>query len=854
MTGKSDQIRAVVLAALMVTSVFAGVVAFTGSAAALSNGTVNVGTTQTDTNTTYVVSATTDGVATTSQVNSIEIQLGGTNLDNANLTADNVTVGDAQVADVSTSGSNVTIDVTDDSTSVGITDFRLDALLSTPSAPGNYNVTATVSTANGDESALVGSYPVGLTDNNSLLFSGQSVVYDTSGDGVSNYVLREGSPGDDEGPVRTLPDSGIITIDTASLDTGSYYIRAGNGDAVLSFEIIEQDFSAQFDDNTVGDDGQDANTTLEFSSDNRAEEFDVNVTVEDSNLDDSELLNIFGSDASVGNTSTEGYNVSNVDLDEDQDQDGIRLYDVSDGEEIETTFDGVDTGEYNFTFSVTDADVEDSASIEVTETQAGTLAFNDSTLTEQQGDVASVNVSFNNDATEGTLLIGKAQESGYQANVTLEDGNDDGTVEVLFNTYAAGDQNNAGAVVQAGDSDDQVQLADQTNLSSILESTQNGYQLAVGPATGSNRFNETLESPDELGTLFLEESSEGNMSTWTAPDGIIGDVGNLGDVQSAIENGELTETETVAYGDVAVFRVQAGGLEGALQGQSLSDLLNETDNGVYFQVEEAGDSPNRESRTVALTGSSVDETELLVTEDNQHFIMVDTGDNGLTWNNSDEEVSSGTPLEANLTVTDNRLLDDNDDETSYTTQFEHQEPDASFDEDPLEVPATQNATISGTTNIAPGSELTVRVQSTDSEARFIKTNESVVVTPNGTWNAAFDFTDDAAVGDEFEATIRNYGGDQVSVTGTVVEGNATNETDTPDGNETDVTTTDETPTDGTPTDGEPTDETPTDGEPTDGEPTDETPTDGTETGTPGFTAVLALVALIGAALIAIRRD
>ncbi|ESP89867.1 hypothetical protein K933_01557 [Candidatus Halobonum tyrrellensis G22] len=695
------------------------------------------------------------------------------------------------------------------------------------------------------------------TEDGALLFAGQEVNYNTNGDGYSNYILRSGDPDDDDSDqaLRTLNagEDGLISIDTESLDTGSYYIT-GDGNDVLEFEVIVQDFSAEFDDDSVGNTGDVANTTLEFSSDNRASQFDVNITEEDTALDDDELMDIFGSDGANGS----GYTAVDADLDDDEDEDGIRLLNVGDGEEIETTFDDVDAGEYNFTFQVNDTEVSDSDSIEVTETDDGELSFNDSTITEEQGDIAAINVTFNEATDEGHLIIGDFADSGYQANISVVDDNDDGVVQVMFNTYTAGTADGAPIVWADGD-DDEATLenrdADSQTIGDLLDTTNDGYQLATSTNTGtsSDAFTETLENPDELGTLFLEERSTDNITTWVAPDEVFDeydDLDSASDVTEAIEGGYVTESNSLAEGDVAVFQVQASGLAGIIE-DNTSDLLTffQNEDSVPFNLE-GPDRANQEQRTVDL--SSTSSVDVITTNDNNVFIVMDTTDGGLEWQGDAGDVDDDTSLTANLTVTDNRLLDsdDADDDQTVETDFTSVEPDAEFDGDePIEVPANEDATISGTTNVAPGTEVTVRVQSDEAEARFIKTNESVMVQPDGTFSAMFDFTDDATVDDTFEATIRDYGGDQVSIDGVVVE--ATNTSTSADTTTEGDTTTSE----GTTTEG---DTTTSEGTTTMGDETtsEEPATEGgeTTTTTPGFTGVLALVALIGAALVALRRD
>jgi PGF-CTERM protein len=68
------------------------------------------------------------------------------------------------------------------------------------------------------------------------------------------------------------------------------------------------------------------------------------------------------------------------------------------------------------------------------------------------------------------------------------------------------------------------------------------------------------------------------------------------------------------------------------------------------------------------------------------------------------------------------------------------------------VPPAEDATITGTSNLDAGSNLTVRVQSAgDTQPQFLKT-QTVAVAENGSFAAPFDFSEQAS-GDAFAVTV-----------------------------------------------------------------------------------------------------
>jgi PGF-CTERM protein len=98
--------------------------------------------------------------------------------------------------------------------------------------------------------------------------------------------------------------------------------------------------------------------------------------------------------------------------------------------------------------------------------------------------------------------------------------------------------------------------------------------------------------------------------------------------------------------------------------------------------------------------------------------------------------------------------------------------------DDLVVPPAENATISGESDLAPGTTLTVRVQSTgDTQPRFIRTADDVAVAEDGRFSATFDLQNQST-GDTFEVTVVRNGTQLASVEGRIDADAATTETTT----------------------------------------------------------------------------
>lgn len=89
-----------------------------------------------------------------------------------------------------------------------------------------------------------------------------------------------------------------------------------------------------------------------------------------------------------------------------------------------------------------------------------------------------------------------------------------------------------------------------------------------------------------------------------------------------------------------------------------------------------------------------------------------------------------------------------------------------YDGEAVTVANAETQVVSGTADLAPGTSVTVRVRSTgDTQPRFFQ-SETVTVDRNGTWTAAFDFSEQSP-GDTFSVTVK-ADGSEVTADGEVV--------------------------------------------------------------------------------------
>jgi PGF-CTERM protein len=522
----------------------------------------------------------------------------------------------------------------------------------------------------------------------------------------------------------------------------------------------------------------------------------------------------------------------------------------------------LDTGTY--TVEVTDnatGIVVESTEIQVSQADDEEAEFTQNTISEERGDILEVTVEMT-ETSEATINFGSADD-GVEANATVEDDDGDDQVTVFINTYRlsanSNDLPNTGGDVFNLDSDSDDTLVDQdrtTSADNLIDAGDYDLEVQAGDqdfGDGSNNVGIEPDNSDDVATVTLNERSTDSVVMHTGSGEEIGSFSDLEDVNDALNEGTLTQSSEVAVGDIAVHAVQASGLEGALNARANEDVTTEfrdqlSDGALNLTIEEADPGANQDARQLNLSGSN----NLSVIADgpnDTYFIAVDTDE--ANFNNSGGADTplpkdDDTALETNFTVLQNDAgefdftpSEFDDDENSETfVEFDANEPDVNVDE-PFNVSQAEGQTVSGDTNIAPGTELSLRVRSDSGVSpSFLKT-ASPVVQSDGTYSATFDFTEQN-VGDTYDIEVNSntLPDGPVEEEGEVVEAVAT-DTATP---EPDTDTATPEPDTATP---EPDTATP--------EPDTDTPTS-TPTSTPGFGVIVALTALLAAALLAVRRD
>lgn len=454
-------------------------------------------------------------------------------------------------------------------------------------------------------------------------------------------------------------------------------------------------------------------------------------------------------------------------------------------------------------------------SIGATSASGASASFEQNVVYEQRGDVVDITVK---SSQGGTVNLG-SPDHGFWMQVRVGKG----TTELHLNTYKAGRTGtySLDEMVWASAGSATIRGLGTDPIDAPLEPTQ--YPMNV-----------TIDGVERaIGKFVVVDRSTKDVSARIAPRAT--DVDGLSPGEVADATTPIDDNGTVARGDWLVLHVEATGLSGFLS----KSILDGDRHGVAMSFARSNLEMN-----VAPNEFDGDAVRRLVPHPNHEgfYLFVDT---------ADHDIEAGDRYDATFSVTSDGHLADEREAVSTTFRVVERRVDLQYDGSELVVEG--ETTIEGTTTLAPGT--TVNVTARDEEILPFLTPQMATVTADRTFAATFDFTR-LEPGRGFEIRLRDQGQrhDAVVAGGTTTEP-ATTTTPEP------TATTTETPEPTTTETPEPTTtETTTAAETTaagltqvtDGPLTQRTVVE-SGGGVPGFDALGALVALVAAGLLAVRR-
>ena len=426
-------------------------------------------------------------------------------------------------------------------------------------------------------------------------------------------------------------------------------------------------------------------------------------------------------------------------------------------------------GPGNYTVNATDPATQRTAAsgrVRVVDADAQTAAFRSTVVSEHAGDVVALDVALAY-AESVTVTLG-GPGAGFSANATVEDANGDGRIRLRFNTAAAANttavSNDGGDVFEAvpprgnasGPSDAVVAAdIDAGATTGALDAGE--YDVSVRP--GSN----AADPASGVGALVLRQPGPERLDTWVAPAGA--DLATHGAIATAAADGRLTDAAEVAAGDTVVHRIIAPGIGGELAmapGNTTAAffaLSGTADEDVYgLNVTQRDPDANTDPYRLRVNKTSA-RVVADARNDTYFVIYPSDGPAAVPWNGTAEtgppdpdSPAAGESLSAAFTVHDAEPVAELG-RPNRTVTAAHTIVTPRVDAtEPIVVTNATNQSITGTTTLAPGTQIDLRIRSAnDTGSQFLQTAR-VVVDSNRTWNATVDF-DDRRVGDNF--TVRS---------------------------------------------------------------------------------------------------
>ena len=587
---------------------------------------------------------------------------------------------------------------------------------------------------------------------------GQEVTFDVGNDDTNGLEVYQGLNPDisEDSPVTTLRvNDGEATLDTSDLEADEpYTIDDGSANTwdEASFWALEEEVSAEFNDSTVSEDG---NVNLDFESERDTQW--VNITSSD--LDAEELSDLFDHN---GNDEM-FYEGGEDDLHDDSDV--LTVADLTeDYGALDANFSNIDVNEgdeIDFEFSNTDSQASDNASIEISD-QNDEREIIDIDSPEE-GEIGNITIDVGN-TDEAAVSLGDHNEN-HVVNMTLSDFDTDNDEIVLeHNTYTAGgfddvegDESDAMAAGWTAHNATITEFTEVTELDAADPLPAATWDLEVGADTNDAGTNDAdfIDDSNDRGLFQIQErSAPADAVLQTAPysDGV-------SDIDS-YEDATVTETGTIAVdeggdGDSLFVSVDDFGANGSIEafedpanaedfGQELFEQGNITLNISEQQSSAVGGSDYWNSSEVANTENNLPiEGYTFNTDDYDGELIFE-----INYQNADGLDVTGESYDVTFDISDDSPLADEDYSDEQEITFE--EPSISLDETE-EMPANSESNVTGTTNVAPGTEIQATADSPSEEGAFVKTDDPEV-NADGTFEASFDLGGES-VGSLFDVTV-----------------------------------------------------------------------------------------------------
>jgi hypothetical protein len=407
-----------------------------------------------------------------------------------------------------------------------------------------------------------------------------------------------------------------------------------------------------------------------------------------------------------------------------------------------------------------------------------TATFTRSIHTGTRGDIVSIPIRVGVNQT-ATVRIGKSSDTDTDTNAdnsdneyvhstaVIHDRNGDGIITPRINTYAANqqalDDDTAGSVFIIGDeTETQVRAGDgnisESNIDTdVILSEDIGYDTADATETaveselifssGQHKltvwnYTHGMRHPNDTATLQLNPPTIERFRSYTAPAGT--QTRTLTGLNTITETNQSISSEIVAQGDIIIYELIASGLSGRLESAETSParafraLVSDPDDSYRVSIAMRTDAKTNLENSSINIQSSEDIWVVTDSANDTYYLGMrvpsDIDQKSLSVRNTTESnstIESDYPQKELLTTVSlhNQLTESN----STTKQILTNVLPGYVQIDPgLSVLPAPQQSITGTTTVAPGTQISIHLRSNNSQSAF---NQTVIATvgSTGTW-------------------------------------------------------------------------------------------------------------------------
>jgi PGF-CTERM protein len=526
------------------------------------------------------------------------------------------------------------------------------------------------------------------------------------GDTLGDLITNAGEFSVDDQNNVTIDTNELGTEDGLDIDTEPVVTVApdGDGDEFEVAKLTPVNFEFSFEDSSVRA-GTDSEETIDVDANPLS--VDLTITELDDSFSDEELVTLFPA------------------ADAEDVNDGAVSLSLADTNTEDIAFDpseSIEAGNYTFEAEIDGIGTTKTADVEILKALDGSVEVNTpggGGLAEvTRGDVATFTLDLENTNQASVTVSDSANDYvGTLKGISPKEGRD--TVTVHWNTYTA--SSIAGETeepIKFGDSKNDVFEVRNGSADTVVEQTNEYYddnKLVTREYTAEGKVGESVE---DILTINLKDAGEDGRAvdaiSHTAP---------RNELTSSTDFSEIpklaTQSDTVASVDTQITAFEIDGLSGNLTDPTPEVTRPNTGEGISVNLV-ALDVLGEPSEPIDVSSDAA--TMYTASESNQFYVALDVGSDGYTSDNPQIGTLTADKqygVELSVDPAQNSYLDEEklEDPQTASASFSVEDPTIDItgqtdDEDRSLVPVSEDAEFTGTTNLAPGTEVRARARAT----------------------------------------------------------------------------------------------------------------------------------------------